>query len=180
MELEKNSILYLRLGTPYSSSASFYTLYTDFNLSWKKKKKPSFITIRSDIIYHEINCKKGKERRVKSFVAHWEEGNKEGDPFSRSIHGLRTVVSSASFPVCRGKKKKTRSVSRRNVIPRWGGNKKKKKEKRKTSVSSNFPGRLSRVGKMSWWSAQERGRSSPPMFTKGTVEERLNRNPVYR
>ena len=127
MELEKNSILYLRLGTPYSSSASFYTLYTDFNLSWKKKKKPSFITIRSDIIYHEINCKKGKERRVKSFVAHWEEGNKEGDPFSRSIHGLRTVVSSARFPVCRGKK--TRSVSRRNVIPRWGGNKKRKKKK---------------------------------------------------
>lgn len=139
MELEKNSILYLRLGTPYSSSASFYTLYTDFNLSWKKKKKESsFITIRSDIIYHEINCKKGKERRVKSFVAHWEEGNKEGDPFSRSIHGLRTVVSSASFPVCRGKKK--HEASRGETWFHVGEGIKKKKRKKEDERFIQFSG----------------------------------------
>lgn len=64
------------------------------------------------------------------------------------------------------------------MIPRWGGNKKKKEDER----FIQFSGAARIVG---WQDVlvvgqEERGRSSPPMFTKGTVEERLNRNPVYR
>lgn len=140
-------------------------------------RKSSLIYVRSDIIHHEINREKRRERERDALNHSWhiERGNKEESPilYSRSIHGLRTVEGRSRVSLCVEEKKKKKDTKRLEEKRDSTEGIKKKKRKGRRAFHPIFQGGSDRRsarcprGRPRGRKEGEGGRSSPRCLPKG-------------